>query len=576
MTPISTSYDLVIRGGTIADGTGAPCFEGDVAVHEGRIAAVGPVAGHGAREISARSMLVAPGFVDIHTHYDAQAIWDSRLTPSSWHGVTTVVMGNCGVGFAPVREANRPRLIELMEGVEDIPNVCLSTGLDWQWESFPDFLNAVERRPHDVDICALLPHAALRVYVMGERALRLEASTPADNAAMRAIAAEAMRSGALGFSTSRTIGHRTLKGDPTPSLRAARDELESIAQGMADAGHGFMQGIADWEDGPDAEFDIFRDVVAATGRPALLSLIHRHGRPDAWRRVLERTREAAAAGLPIHTVVSPRPIGILFSLDGTQNPFSGTRTYAAMAHLSTPERVRRMHEPDVRRAILSEDPAEKSTFSLLSRLSWDQVFRFGDPPDYQPPAHASVAALAQRTGRTPQEVAYDWLLEQGGCALLFTPIANYDRHSMAACREMLADPRSLIGLGDAGAHVGFITDASFPTHLLTYWARQEQGPGFTLESLVHRQSCANARAVGLMDRGTIEPGMKADINLINLAELAIEPPRTAHDLPAGGRRLLQGARGYAMTLVSGVSTYENGQATGELPGRLVRGPRQAR
>jgi N-acyl-D-aspartate/D-glutamate deacylase len=569
-----THYDIVIRGGTVVDGSGGPARRADVALDGGRIAAVGLVVGTGAEEIDAAGLLVTPGFVDIHTHFDGQAIWDSRLAPTSWHGVTTVVMGNCGVGFAPVRADDRDSLIALMEGVEDIPNPCLAEGLDWEWESFDDYLRAVERRTHDADICALLPHAALRLYVMGERALRLEAATDSDIARMRELTAAAMRAGALGFSTSRTIGHRTLAGDPIPTLRAAERELTAIALGMTDAGHGVFEAISDW-DAPnaDAEFMMFRRIVEASGRPALISVTQRYHQPAVWRRVMQLAREAAADGLPMRTVVAPRPIGILFGLEGTQNPFSGTRTYREIADLPLAERVARMRDPELRRRILADDPTELSTFALLSRLSNERIFRFGTPPDYAPPRDQSLTAIAAREGRTPQEVAYDLLLEQDGRALLFAPVVNYLDYDLETCREMVSDDNALFGLGDGGAHVGFITDASFPTFLLAHWVRDEPG-GLELAATIHRMTRRNAEAVGLDDRGLIAPGMKADLNPIDLERLKIHSPYLVHDLPAGGTRLMQRADGFVATIVSGRITYRQGEATQALPGRLVRGPQQ--
>jgi N-acyl-D-aspartate/D-glutamate deacylase len=568
-----THYDLLIRGGILVDGSGGAPFLADVAVSGGRIAAVGAVAGRAAEEIDASGLLVTPGFVDIHTHFDGQAIWESRLAPTTWHGVTTIVMGNCGVGFAPVRAGDRDSLIALMEGVEDIPNPCLAEGLDWAWESFADYLRAVERRTHDADVCALLPHASLRLYVMGERALRLEAANEDDMARMRALTAEAMRAGALGFSTSRTIGHKTLAGDPIPSLRAAERELTAIALGMKDAGHGIFEVISDW-DAPDvdSEFALLRRVVEASGRPALISVTQRYHQPEVWRRVMELAREAAADGLPMRTVVAPRPIGILLGLEGTQNPFSGTRTYREIAHLPLADRVERMRDPEVRTRMLADDPLELNTFALLPRLSNERVFPLGAPIDYAPPRDRSVAAVAAREGRSAPEVAYDLLLEEDGRALLFAPVVNYLDYDLEACREMISDPNALFGLGDGGAHVGFITDASFPSYLLSHWARD--AGALRVEEVVRRLTSANAEAVGLADRGRIAPGMKADINLVDLDAMRLERPYLAHDLPAGGTRLMQRAEGFAMTILSGRITYRDGAATESLPGRLVRGPQR--
>lgn len=565
------THDLVIRGGTVIDGTGQAGFEADVAVDGGRITAVGAVPGRGAEEIAAKGNLVTPGFVDIHTHYDGQAIWDSHLAPSSWHGVTTAVMGNCGVGFAPVRLGDRDTLIALMEGVEDIPGPALHEGLDWQWESFPQYLDALERRARDIDICAQLPHAALRVHVMGQRALDLEPANQADIAEMRRLAAEAMRAGAFGFTTSRTISHKTLAGDPTPTLRAQEDELTGIAMGLAEAGSGMLELVSDWN-APDAEteFAMVRRVVAASGRPLVFSLSQRHDRTEDWRKLLVLSDAAAAEGLPIRPVFPPRAIGILLGLLGSQNPFSGTPSYKAIAHLPLPERVAAMRDPGVRARILDEDPLVGSNFPLLPRLSYARMFAFGDPPDYEPPASAAIAAIAAREGRSAAEVAYDMLLADDGRGFLFAPLTNYAGFDLSPVAEMLTHPNAIVGLGDGGAHVGFISDASFPTFLLTHWGRDRASGRQPVEELVRRQTSDTARAVGLRDRGVVAVGMRADLNVIDFARLSLPKPDMRFDLPAGGRRLLQRADGYVATVVAGAVTYREGVATGALPGRLVR------
>ncbi|TCH98337.1 D-aminoacylase [Roseococcus sp. SYP-B2431] len=564
---------LILRGGAVVDGTGRPPFEADVALAGSRIAAIGAVPPSGAEEIDARGLLVTPGFVDVHTHYDGQAVWDSRMTPSSWHGVTTAVMGNCGVGFAPVREQDRQRLVELMEGVEDIPAPCLHEGLDWQWESFGSYLDALDRNPRDIDLCAQLPHAALRIFVMGERASRLEAATPEDSAEMRRLTAEAMRAGALGFSTSRTIGHRTLKGDRAPSLRATEDELTAIACGMSDAGHGFMELVSDW-DTPDAatEFAMLRRVLSVSRRPLLFSMAERHDKPQLWRELLAMTHDAVAQGLSIRPVIPPRPIGILFGLHGTQNPFSATPSYRAIADLPVAERVAVMRDPEVRRRILSEDPVTGSTFPLLTRLGHERMFLFSDPPNYTPDRENSLASIAAREGRSAPEVAYDLLTADEGRNFIFAALVNYAGYTLDPCREMLADPVTLVGLGDGGAHVGFVSDGSFPTFLLSYWGRDRGDGTFPIEELIRRHTSDTAAAVGLNDRGVLAPGLLADVNLLDLDRLRLGAPYMVHDLPAGGRRLMQRADGYAATIKSGSVTYRNGEHTGALPGRLVRGP----
>ncbi len=563
--------DLVIRGGAVIDGTGRDAFRADVAVKDGRIAAVGEVPARGRKEIDARGHIVTPGFVDVHTHYDGQAVWDSHLAPSAQHGVTTAVMGNCGVGFAPVRPGDQDTLIELMEGVEDIPGPVLHQGLEFRWESFAGYLDVLDAKPRDIDICALVPHAAVRVYTMGERALALEPANQGDIAAMRAIVADAVQAGAFGFSTSRTISHKTLKGDPTPTLRAQEDELTGIALGLRDAGAGFLELVSDWnEPDPATEFAMVRRVVERCGRPVLFSLTARHDRTEAWRELLALSNAAAAEGLPIRPVFPPRPIGILLGLQGSQNPFSGAPSYKAIAHLPLAERVAAMRDPAVRARILSEDRVTGSTFPLITRLSFGRMFPFSDPPNYAPARGSSVAAAAAREGRTPVEVAYDMLLADEGQGFIFAALTNYADYTLSASAELLRHPNTVVGLSDGGAHVGFISDGSFPTFLLTYWGRDRPEGALPLPELVRRQTSDTARAAGLNDRGVLAPGMKADINVIDFDALALERPTMVWDLPAGGRRLLQGARGYAATVVGGQVTYRNGEATGALPGRLVR------
>jgi len=573
---MSGEYSLLIRGGTVIDGTGSDPVRADVGLRGDRIAAVGPDLARGDTEIAADGQLVTPGFVDIHTHYDGQAMWDSHLAPSSWHGVTTAVMGNCGVGFAPVRAQDRERLIELMEGVEDIPGPALHEGLDFNWESFADYMDVLERRPRDIDLCAQLPHAALRVYVMGERATRLEHATAQDIAAMRKLAAEAMRAGAFGFTTSRTISHRTVAGDPTPTLRATEAELTGIAMGLHDAGAGMLELVSDWnEPDPATEFAMVRRIVQACGRPLVFSLNQRHDRTGAWRELLAMSDQAAAEGLPIRPVFPPRPIGILLGLQGSQNPFSGCPSYRAIEHLPLPERVRVMHDPATRARILGEDRFAASTFPLLARLSWERMFPFGDPPDYEPPRDSSIAAIAVQQGRSAAEVAYDQMLLDEGRSFLLAALVNYADYTLDPCAEMLRHRNTLVGLGDGGAHVGFISDGSIPTHLLTYWGRDRGHDRFPLPELIRRQTSDTARAVGLHDRGVLAPGLKADLNVIDFDRLALDRPYMVHDLPAGGRRLMQKARGYTATVMSGVVTYRDGAATGALPGVLVRGAQAA-
>jgi N-acyl-D-aspartate/D-glutamate deacylase len=571
-----TDFDLVIRGGTVADGTGSGTREADVAVKDGKIVAVGTVTGTGTEEIAAKGLLVTPGFVDIHTHYDGQATWDSYLQPSSWHGVTTAVMGNCGVGFAPVKVEDRQRLIELMEGVEDIPGAALDEGLNWSWESFGQYLDALAAKPRDMDLGAQLPHGALRVFVMGERAAKLEEATPDEVARMRVLTAEAMRDGALGFSTSRTLNHRTVKGDPTPSLRASEAELLGIALGMKDAGSGVIEFISDFNTpSPESEFEMLGRLLSASGRPFSVSLAQAHSRPDGWRRLLGLVEGLVAKGHSAAAPPAPRPIGVLQGLQASRTPFSMCPSYKAIANKTVAERLAILRDPSFRAKLLAESH-EPLRSEMASRLAdYDRMFPLGDPPDYEPPQESSLGARARREGRDPREVVYDYLIEGEGKNFIFAPFANYAAFNLDCCSEMMQSPHTLIGLGDGGAHVGLISDGSYPTYLLAHWGRDRKSGRLDVSWLVKRHTSDNARAVGLNDRGVVAPGYKADLNVIDFDRLRVEAPVMKWDLPAGGKRLLQRASGYRATIVSGAVTYRDGEATGALPGRLVRGPQKA-
>jgi N-acyl-D-aspartate/D-glutamate deacylase len=572
---LSKAYDLVVRGAVVVDGTGRAPFEADVAVKDGRVAAVGRVAQAGAEEIDARGKVVTPGFVDIHTHYDGQATWDDRMQPSSFHGVTTVVMGNCGVGFAPCRPEDHDRLVRLMEGVEDIPFPVLAAGLPWTWESFPDYLGGLGQRRFDVDIGTQLPHAALRVYVMGERGANRESATAADIAAMAALAERALEAGALGFSTSRTLNHRTSDGQPTPTLTASEDELTGIALGLAradgGAGLGVLQFVSDFAD-PEAEFAMLRRIVERSGRPLSFSLVQHPRAPEQWRRLLDRLSEATARGLPMKAQVCGRPVGILFGFELTLNPFSHHPSYREIARLPLPDRVQRLRDPDFRAQLLSETTTAATSFAANMPRYWPTMFLMGEAPDYEQPPERTVAALAIERGLSPEAVALDHLLSNEGRGMLYLPFLNYVEGSLEPSYEMMTHRDTLPGLSDGGAHVGTICDGSFPTSNLSHWTRDRtRGKRLALEQVVHMQTQRTAEAVGLFDRGLVAVGYRADLNVIDYDRLRLVSPEVAHDLPAGGRRLIQRARGYVATLVSGEVTYRDGEPTGALPGRVLRG-----
>ena len=557
-------HDLIIRAATVVDGTGSQPFTGDVAVSAGVITEVGRVEGRAAREIDADGAALTPGWVDIHAHYDGQATWESRLVPSSWHGVTTVVVGNCGVGFAPVRTADRERLIELMEGVEDIPGTALHEGLAWDWESFPEYMDAVARRPHDIDIGLQVPHGALRLYVMGERGAVRDAAEPEEIAEMARLARQAVEAGAIGFTTSRTRNHRTSRGDWTPTLTAAADELAGIAEGLGAAGLGVLEVVSDFLD-LDDEAGTIIGMARASGRPLSISVVQADLFPERWREIMGAITAAREEGLAVTAQVAPRAVGVLIGLQTTRDPIAAAPTAAAVAGQPLAERVAYLTRPEIREAVRSELLA--SGFNL----PWDRIYPLGDPPDYEPAPEDSIGARAGREGRAGWELALDLLLADGGRGFLYLPFLNYSEGNLGPAREMLTHPHAVVGLGDGGAHVGTICDASFPTTMLTHWVRdRRRGPLIDLAYAVAAQSSRTAATVGLADRGRIAPGLKADLNVIDLENLRLHAPEMAYDLPAGGKRLVQRADGYLHTFVSGQETYANGQATDALPGRLVR------
>jgi len=561
--------DKVIRGGQVVDGTGAPARNADVAIEGGRIVAVGDVDEPACEVIDADGLLVTPGWVDVHTHYDGQVSWDADLTPSSWQGVTTVVMGNCGVGFAPAAPDRHEWLIGLMEGVEDIPGTALAEGIDWQWESFPEYLDAIAARRHAIDVGAQVPHGALRAYVMGERGADHTVRPSGDEiAAMGRLAREAIGAGAFGFSSSRTRNHRTRDGDPTPSLTAGPEEMLGIAREIGRGGRGVLQIVADFAD-VEAEFGLMREMVEVSGRPMSISIAQHDRVPDQWRRLLDLIGEAVDAGLPMKAQVAPRAVGLMLGLEASFHPFSGHPTFRRIAHLSHGKQVEQLRDPQIRAALLAEQAPDALAMLVAD---FERTFVLGDPPDYEPPQEQSIAAEARRRGVDAQALALDIMLERDGRALLYRPFLNYTAFDLDAAREMLLDPNTVPGLGDAGAHCGMICDGSFPTYLLVHWGRdRSRGEKLDVPWLVGQQTAATAAAVGLRDRGVIAPGMRADLNLIDWERLALRPPEIVFDLPAGGRRLVQRADGYRMTLVAGESICENGELTGALPGRLVRG-----
>jgi N-acyl-D-aspartate/D-glutamate deacylase len=567
-------FDLVIRSGTVVDGTGGDPREADVAVRGGVIAAVGEVPGRGKREIDAGGAIVTPGFVDIHTHYDGQAVWDDRLQPSSWHGVTTVVAGNCGVGFAPVRPEHRDSLIQLMEGVEDIPGTALHEGLSWNWTSFAEYLDVLDSRPRDVDLATQVPHAPLRFYAMGERAAAHEQATEAEMAIMAELVGEAIEAGALGFTTSRTLAHKSISGELTPTYGSAHRELGKIAVALRRAGTGVLQLITDYDD-VDEDFALMRELVKISRRPLSVSLYQKRDAPEQYRKVLDELTAANQAGLPIKAQVAPRCMGIMLGLQCAVHPFMMNPVWRTLAHLPVAEQARRMSDASMRAAILAAQTDEKDpNIAGGARADrYDAMHVLGAEPDYEPDSDDALLYQGRRTGRAPEDIAYDALIADEGRGLIYQPFSNYAWGNLDAVREMLVHAHTIPGLGDGGAHVGSICDASFPTTLVQLWARDRATGRLELPYVIRRQARDTAEAVGLRDRGQLRPGFKADINVIDLTALRVHSPWMAHDLPTGGRRLLQRAEGYRYTIVSGVETYRDGVPTRELPGRVVRGAR---
>jgi N-acyl-D-aspartate/D-glutamate deacylase len=574
-------HDLVIKGGTIVDGSGAEPYAGDVAIDGGRISAVGSVSQGGREEIDARGKLVTPGFVDIHTHYDGQATWDELLTPTSWHGVTSLVMGNCGVGFAPVRPGKQEYLIGLMEGVEDIPGTALHEGIDWQWETFPEYLDALEKRSYVLDIGTQVPHGPVRAYVMGERGAKNEPATRQDIAEMGAIVKQGIAAGALGFSMSRTIVHRAIDGEVVPGTHAAEDEIFGVAKGLGELGEGIVElapaGVQGEDmSAPEKEIDWMGRLSGEIGRPVSFALVQHDVAPDHWRRLLELCDRAAEQhGAQLRPQVAARPNTLLIGHQ-TFHPFSFRPTALKLADLPLEERIAQLRQPAIRKQILAEEsvypvPQLKVVIEMINN-GIDKIFRLGDPPDYEPPPERSCKSQAKQLGVDPYELLYDWLLEMDGKQLLMLTLLNYSELSLDPVREMLLHPRSAFGLADGGAHCRAICDASMTTSLLAHWARDRtRGEKLPVEFCVRKMTRDTAELYGLGDRGVLAPGMKGDANVIDFDRLGLEIPELVNDLPAGAGRLIQRARGYEATIVSGLVTFREGEPTGALPGKLVRG-----
>jgi N-acyl-D-aspartate/D-glutamate deacylase len=552
---MSKRFDLLIRGGTIVDGTGAAPFRGDVGVRDGMIVAMGAFDGHAADEIDASDRLVTPGFVDIHTHYDGHATWTERLNPSSQHGVTTVLTGNCGVGFAPCRPEDRDKLVQLMEGVEDIPEVVMTAGLPWNWESFPDYLNALEQRHFDMDIATQLPHAPLRVFVMGDRALTKEPATTQDITAMRGLATQAVQAGALGFSTSRSLNHKASDGTITPSYAAAADELAGIAMGLRDAGKGVLQMISDFDD-VDSEFAIVRRMVQESGRPLSMSVMQFHHAPDRWRQILDLIEAANDEGLPIKGQVAARPIGVMQGFGVGRNPFMFTTGFREIAHLDDAARLTALRDPARRARILAEFPGDLSSPGAALLSNFALIYEFSRATGYEPTTEQSLAACAIAAGLDPAAYTYDLLASGDGNTVLYFPAANYASNSTAAIEAMLASDDTILGLGDGGAHCGMICDASLPTYMLQRWSQAGQGD-LPVERVIKALTSETADAVGLADRGRIVVGYRADLNVIDPAKLGIDRPRMIRDLPNGAGRLGQAASGYDATTGRGLKGNAN-------------------
>lgn len=572
-----SDYDLIIRRGRVYDGTGGEPYVADVGVKDGVIAAVGVVQGSAVEEIDAQGRIVTPGFVDVHTHYDGQITWENRLAPSSDHGVTTVVMGNCGVGFAPSRPEHRQLMIKLMEGVEDIPEVVMAKGVPFNWETFPDYLDALEKRESDIDFAAQLPHSPLRVYVMGERGANLEPPTDSDLQEMRRLTKEAIEAGAIGVSTSRSYAHQFRDGRPAPSVNTEDQEILALAEGLRDAGKGVFQMVPSYDVSATERMALLRDIAGTSGRPVSFTFMQSPKGPEDWQEMLSGLGSANKEGLEIRGQVIPRPTGALLGLELSMHPFSFNPSFREIEHLSLDEKVAKMRDPEFRKRLIAETPSDPQAFFVYVISDLDSLFVLGNPPNYNPHPAESIAARAKAMGVDPKELIYDALLQRDGHEVLYRPLGNSEGERFESSgRNLIKNDYTFPALGDGGAHYSMICDAAYTTYFLTYWVRDAKGDRkIDLPYAVRKLTMEPATAIGLNDRGLIKPGYKADINVIDVDRLHLYAPHVSYDLPAGGRRLTQRADGYEATIVSGVVTYRNGRSTGALPGRLVRGGREA-
>ena len=563
-------FDLIIKNGSIYDGKGSEPYQADIAISNEKIVEIGDIKGEAKKVIDAEGKIVTPGFVDIHTHYDGQVTWDPYLRPSTYHGVTTVVMGNCGVGFSPCKPDQRDWLIGLMEGVEDIPGTALHEGIDWEWESFPEYLDALEKKPLAIDVGTQIPHGAVRAYVMGERGINHEEASQEEIDTMKEIVQEAIKAGAYGFSTSRTEKHNDVNGNLTPSITAHKNELVEIAKSLGEINQGVLQGISDFYDF-DSEFDIFKAMSKESGRPISITVEQQDARPEWWEQLLDGIEDAQSEGINMYGQVPPRATGILMGLTATLNPFRFHPAYMEIADLSLEERVEIMSNDEFKEKLLNDNAL--SINPLVDEIvnSYSKMFKLGEPANYEPDPEMSFESLANSSNMTAQEIAYDAMLEKDGRALIYHPLFNYQTGDLSLVEKMLKHPYTISGLGDAGAHCGAISDASFPTTLVQHWSRdRSRGSKLPLETVIKMQTSETANLLGIKDRGVLEKGYKADINIIDYEGLTLHEPEIINDLPAGGRRLVQKASGYDYTIVSGEVAFIKGEATGALNGRLIR------